>query len=151
MEKSNIGLIGLAVMGENLALNIEGHGYQVSLYNRPHRSGPEMVDVFLENRGNGKKFVATYTISDFVGSLERPRKIMMMIKAGEPVEEMIEQLIPYLEPGDVIIDGGNSDFRDTERRYRYLLSKGIWFVGAGVSGGETGALHGAVHNAWRST
>lgn len=81
MEKSNIGLIGLAVMGENLALNIEGHGYQVSLYNRPHRSGPEMVDVFLENRGNGKKFVATYTISDFVGSLERPRKIMMMIKA----------------------------------------------------------------------
>lgn len=142
MEKSNIGLIGLAVMGENLALNIEGHGYQVSLYNRPHRSGPEMVDVFLENRGNGKKFVATYTISDFVGSLERPRKIMMMIKAGEPVEEMIEQLIPYLEPGDVIIDGGNSDFRDTERRYGYLLSKGIWFVGAGVSGGETGALHG---------
>lgn len=138
---SDIGLIGLAVMGENLALNLESKGFTVSLYNRMH-SGGSVVARFLEGRGKDKKFVGTYTVEELVNSLQRPRKIMMMIKAGAPVDDVIQQLLPHLSPGDVIIDGGNSDYHDTERRLAELEEKGILFVGTGISGGEEGALNG---------
>lgn len=142
MKKSDIGLIGLAVMGENLALNMESKGYTVSLYNRMHPDRPSVVDRFLSDRGKNKSFVATYSPDKFVESLSRPRKIMLMVKAGAPVDEVIGQLIPYLSEGDVIIDGGNSDYHDTERRVKDLERKGFLFVGTGVSGGEEGALRG---------
>lgn len=138
MKTSDIGLIGLAVMGENLALNIESHGYTVSLYNRHG----EVVTRFVEGRGKGKNFIPTYSIPEFVATISRPRKIILMIKAGAPVDEMIAKLVPYLAPGDVIIDGGNSDFHDTERRMLELESRHILYVGTGISGGEEGALHG---------
>lgn len=139
---SDIGLIGLAVMGENLALNFESRGFRVSLYNRPHPTGQQVVSRFLEGRGKGRNFKGTYTIQELVESLAPPRKIMMMIKAGQPVDEMIGQLVPHLSPGDVIIDGGNSGFEDTARRVDELESKGLLFVGTGISGGEEGALTG---------
>lgn len=138
MKTSDIGLIGLAVMGENLALNIESHGYTVSLFNRHS----EVVTRFVEGRGRGKNFIPTYSIAEFVATIRRPRKIILMIKAGAPVDEMIDKLLPYLSPGDIIIDGGNSDFHDTERRMYELESRGIYYVGTGISGGEEGALHG---------
>ena len=116
MHTSDIGLIGLAVMGENLALNFESKGFTVSVFNRLHPGKENVVDRFL--RGAGKHFIATYSIPELVASLKRPRKVMMMIRAGAPVDEMIQELLPHLEPGDVIIDGGNSDFRDTERRVK---------------------------------
>lgn len=135
---SDIGLIGLAVMGENLVLNMESKGFQVSVYNR---SVLKVVD-FLAGRAKGKKIVGTHSIEELVGSLSRPRKVMLMIKAGSAVDEMIEILIPHLSPGDIIIDGGNTHFPDTNRRTAYVESKGLLYIGTGVSGGEEGALLG---------
>ena len=142
MEISDIGLIGLAVMGENLALNLESKGYTVSVYNRVHPDRESVVTRFVEGRGKGKRFHGTYTIEEFVESIRLPRKIMLMVKAGDPVDELIGQLLPWLSPGDVIIDGGNSDYHDTERRVKMLEEKGLYFIGAGISGGEEGALNG---------
>lgn len=136
--KSDIGLIGLAVMGENLVLNMESKGFTVAVYNR----SAEKVDAFLSGRGKGKNIRGTHSIEEFVNSLERPRKVMLMIKAGSAVDEMIETLIPHLSPGDIIIDGGNTHFPDTNRRTAYVESKGLLYIGTGVSGGEEGALLG---------
>lgn len=138
MELSHIGLIGLAVMGENLALNMERNGFRVSVYNR----SAEQVDRFMNGRAAGKRFAGHKDIASFVASLERPRKIVMMIKAGAPVDQVIDQLLPHLEEGDILIDGGNSNYIDTERRVESLRTKGILFVGCGISGGEEGALNG---------
>ncbi len=138
MMKADIGVIGLAVMGENLILNMESKGFTVACYNRTvHR-----LDDFVNGRGSGKKIIGTHSIEEFCAALKRPRKAMLMIKAGQPVDDFIELLVPYLEPGDIIIDGGNSFFGDTIRRTRSLEEKGLLFVGTGVSGGEEGALHG---------
>lgn len=142
MKKADIGLIGLAVMGENLALNMESKGFTVAVYNRSFPGEEGVVDRFVNGRGKGKNFIATHSIEELVDAVKRPRIIMMMIKAGAPVDEMIEQLLPYMSPGDVIIDGGNSDFHDTERRVKEVEAKGLYFVGSGISGGEEGALHG---------
>lgn len=135
---SDIGLIGLAVMGENLVLNMESKGFQVSVYNRT----TQKVDDFLEGRAKGKNIVGTHSIEDLVKSLVRPRKVMIMVKAGSAVDDMINLLIPYLEKGDIIIDGGNTHFPDTNRRTAYVESKGLLYIGTGVSGGEEGALLG---------
>ncbi len=135
---SDIGLIGLAVMGENLVLNMESKGFQVSVYNR----SSQKVNDFIAGRGKGKKIVGTTTIEELVGSLAQPRKVMLMIKAGSAVDEMIETLIPHLSAGDIIIDGGNTHFPDTNRRTAYVESKGLLYIGTGVSGGEEGALLG---------
>ena len=137
-QKGDIGLVGLAVMGENLVLNIESRGYTVAVYNRT----TEKVDKFIQGRGAGKKFIGPHTIKELVAALKRPRKVMLMVKAGKAVDEFIEQLIPFLDPGDIIIDGGNSHFPDSIRRTKYLESKGFLFIGTGVSGGEEGALKG---------
>ncbi len=134
----DIGLIGLAVMGENLALNIESRGYRVAVYNRT----TSKVDDFTNGRAKGLKFVGCHSISDLVANLAKPRKVMLMIKAGPAVDEMIEDLLPLLEKGDIIIDGGNSYYTDTERRTTYVESKGLLYIGTGVSGGEEGALKG---------
>ena len=142
MKKADIGLIGLAVMGENLALNMESKGFTVAVYNRSFPGEEGVVDRFVTGRGKGKNFIATHSIEELVDAVKRPRIIMMMIKAGAPVDEMIEQLLPHMSPGDVIIDGGNSDFHDTERRVKEVEAKGLYFVGSGISGGEEGALHG---------
>ncbi len=139
MEKlSNIGVAGLAVMGENLVLNMDSKGFSVSVFNRTSST----VDNFLAGRAKGKNISGFYSVETFVKSLERPRKVMMMLKAGEVVDGFIEQLIPFLEPGDIVIDGGNSNYQDTERRLSYLEDKGFLFIGTGVSGGEEGALKG---------
>jgi 6-phosphogluconate dehydrogenase len=135
---SDIGLIGLAVMGENLALNLERNGHQTSVFNRTAKK----VDDFMKARGHGKKFFGASNIPDFVASLKKPRKTIIMVKAGAPVDDTIQQLLPHLENGDIIIDGGNSLFTDTERRTTELEKKGIRFLGAGISGGEEGALWG---------
>ena len=142
METADIGLIGLAVMGENLALNFESKGYAVAVYNRRSPGREHAADRFVEGRGRGRRFVGTHSIRELVESVRRPRRILMMIRAGEPVDEMIGQLMPYLEPGDVVIDGGNSDYLDTRRRVAQAEKAGLLFVGCGVSGGELGALHG---------
>jgi len=138
MELSDIAMIGLAVMGENLSLNIERHGFKVSVYDV--REG--VVDAFVKGRGAGKRFYGASSFEDMVASLKTPRVIMMMIRAGSPVDEVIDKLLPYLEPGDIIIDGGNSHFPDTMRRCEYVESKGFRFIGTGVSGGEEGAYKG---------
>lgn len=139
MEKlADIGLIGLAVMGENLVLNMESKGYTVAVFNRT----VEKVDKFVNGRGKGKNFIAAHSIEELCQSLERPRKVMMLVKAGQAVDDFIEQIIPHLEPGDVIIDGGNTHFPDTVRRTAYVESKGLLYIGTGVSGGEEGALNG---------
>lgn len=135
---ADIGLIGLAVMGENLVLNMENKGFTVAVFNRT----VEKVDNFLAGRGAGKKFIGAHSIAELCASLERPRKVMMLVKAGKPVDDFIEQIIPHLEEGDIIIDGGNSHFPDTIRRAKYVESKGLLYVGTGVSGGEEGALNG---------
>src|SRR6056297_1519611 len=135
---ADIGLIGLAVMGENLVLNMESNGYTVAVYNRT----VEKVDRFVNGRGKGKKFIGAHSIEELVQSLERPRKVMLLVKAGKPVDDFIETLIPLLEEGDIIIDGGNSHYPDTIRRTRYVESKGLLYIGTGVSGGEEGALKG---------
>ena len=136
--KADIGLIGLAVMGENLVLNMERNGFTVALYNRT----VEKVDKFVNGRGKDKRFIGAHSIEEFIASLERPRKVMMLVKAGKPVDDFIEMLLPHMEEGDIIIDGGNSHFPDTIRRTRYVESKGLLFIGTGVSGGEEGALMG---------
>ena len=138
MKKSDIGLIGLAVMGENLVMNMERNGFTVSVYNRT----TEKVTRFAEGRAKGLNIVGTYSLEELVDSLEKPRKVMMMIKAGSAVDAMIDQLLPLLDDGDVIIDGGNSHFPDTARRCNYVESKGKLYIGTGVSGGEEGALNG---------
>jgi len=136
--KADIGLVGLAVMGENLVLNMENHGFTVSVYNRT----VEKVNSFVNGRGKGKKVIGTSTIEELVASLKTPRKVMLMVKAGKPVDDFIELLIPHLEKGDIIIDGGNSHFPDTIRRTKYVEEKGFLYIGTGVSGGEEGALKG---------
>lgn len=137
-KKADIGLIGLAVMGENLVLNMESKGFTVAVYNRT----VEKVDQFINGRGAGKKFIGAHSIAELCDSLERPRKVMMLVKAGQPVDDFIELIIPYLEEGDIIIDGGNSHYPDTIRRTKYVESKGLLYIGTGVSGGEEGALLG---------
>lgn len=142
MNKTDIGLIGLAVMGENLALNMERNGFNVSVYNRAEGAEANVVKNFLSGRGAGKRFEGYTDLEAFVASIKRPRKIMMMIRAGKPVDLVIEGLLPYLEAGDIVIDGGNSNWEDSERREAFLRAQGIYFVGAGISGGEEGALNG---------
>ena len=134
----SFGLIGLAVMGENLALNVERNGFPISVYNRTS----EKTDRFMSERAQGKNVQATYSLEEFVQSLDRPRKILIMVKAGRPVDAVIDQLKPLLDPDDMIIDGGNSLYEDTERRVKDLESSGFRFIGMGVSGGEEGALNG---------
>jgi 6-phosphogluconate dehydrogenase len=138
MPQCDIGLIGLAVMGENLVLNMESKGFSVAVFNRT----TEVTEKFAAGKAAGKNIVPTRTMEEFVSSLARPRKAMIMVKAGAPVDAVIQQLVPLLEKGDVIIDGGNSLFTDTQRRARELEAQGLHFVGAGVSGGEEGALKG---------
>ncbi len=137
-QQSDIGLVGLAVMGENLVLNMESKGFTVSVYNRTVAK----VDNFVNGRGKGKNIVGTKSIEELVASLKRPRKVMLMVKAGKAVDDFIELLLPHLEAGDIIIDGGNTHFPDTNRRTAYLESKGLLYIGTGVSGGEEGALTG---------
>lgn len=137
-DKSDIGLIGLAVMGENLILNMANNGYTVTAYNRTTST----VDEFVNGLAKDKSIRGAYSIEELVDSLSSPRKIMLMVKAGEAVDAVIEQLIPLLDKDDIIIDGGNTQFSDTNRRVKYLKDKGIQFIGTGVSGGEEGALIG---------
>ena len=136
--QSDIGLIGLAVMGENVALNIESKGFPISVFNRT----VSKVDDFMNGRAKGKKFFGAHSLQEFVASLKKPRKIIMLVKAGKAVDELIEQLVPILEQGDILIDGGNSHFPDTIRRTQFVESKGMLYIGTGVSGGEEGALKG---------
>ncbi len=138
MKKADIGLIGLAVMGENLVMNMESKGFTVAVFNR----STEKVKNFVEGRAAGKNIIGAYSLQELVDSLAKPRKVMMMVKAGQAVDDMIEQLLPLLEDGDIIIDGGNSHFPDTTRRTAYVESKGKLYIGTGVSGGEEGALLG---------
>jgi len=137
-EKCDLGLVGLAVMGENLALNIESRGYGVAVFNRT----TSKVDNFMAGRAKGKNFVGCHSMENLVANLAVPRKVMLMVKAGPAVDAFIETLIPLLQPGDVIIDGGNTHFSETERRTEYVESKGLLYIGTGVSGGEEGALLG---------
>ena len=137
-QKADIGIVGLAVMGENLVLNMESKGFTVAVYNRTL----EKVENFVKGRGKDKNIIGTNTIEEFVGSLKTPKKVMIMVKAGKPVDDFIDLVIPYLENGDIIIDGGNSHFPDTTRRTKYVESKGLLYIGTGVSGGEEGALLG---------
>jgi 6-phosphogluconate dehydrogenase len=138
MSKADIGLIGLAVMGQNLVLNMNDHGFTVAVFNRT----VSKVDKFLESSAKGTKVIGTHSLEELVASLKKPRRVMLMIRAGKPVDDFIELLIPLLEPGDIIIDGGNSNYNDSIRRTAYLESKGLLFIGTGVSGGEEGARHG---------
>lgn len=138
MNKSQIGLIGLAVMGENLVLNMESKGFSVAVYNRTILK----VDSFINGRAKGKNIIGCYSIKELIDSLERPRKVILLVKAGKPVDDFIEMLIPHMEKGDIIIDGGNSHFPDTIRRTKYVESKELLYIGTGVSGGEEGALKG---------
>jgi len=138
MSRADIGLIGLAVMGENLILNMESKGFTVACFNRT----VSKVDDFINGRAKGKNIIGCKSIEEFVASLKKPRKIMLMVKAGQPVDDFIELLLPHLEDGDIIIDGGNSHFPDTIRRTQYVESKGKLYIGTGVSGGEEGALKG---------
>ena len=124
MKKQNIGLIGLAVMGENLVLNIESKGFSVAVYNRTI----EKVDNFINGRGAGKNIIGTHSLEEFIRSLEKPRKVIVLVKAGKPVDDYIEQLIRLMEEGDIIIDGGNSHFPDTIRRTQYVESKGLLYI-----------------------
>ena len=136
--RCDFGLIGLAVMGENLALNVESRGYHVAVYNRTISK----VEDFISGRAAGKQFVGCRSLEELVASLAAPRKVMLMVKAGPAVDALIDAIIPLLSPGDIIIDGGNTHFADTERRTREVEEKGFLFVGTGVSGGEEGALKG---------
>ncbi|HSR34312.1 MAG TPA: decarboxylating NADP(+)-dependent phosphogluconate dehydrogenase [Anaerolineae bacterium] len=138
MKKADIGIIGLAVMGENLILNMESRGFTVAAYNRT----VSKVDSFVEGRAKGKNIIGTRSLEELAAVLAKPRKIMLMIKAGKPVDDFIEMLLPHLDDGDILIDGGNSFFGDTIRRTRYLEEKGLRYIGTGVSGGEEGALTG---------
>ncbi len=137
-EQADIGLVGLAVMGQNLALNMNDKGFTVAVYNRT----TEKVDRFIENEAKGTNIIGTRSIEEFIGSLKRPRKLILMIKAGDAVDKTIASIEPLLDEGDIIIDGGNSNFHDSIRRTKDIESKGKLFVGAGISGGEEGARHG---------
>jgi 6-phosphogluconate dehydrogenase len=136
--QADIGLIGLAVMGQNLALNMNDHGFTVAVFNRT----TSKVDEFLEGPAKGTQIIGTHSIQEFIGKLKRPRKVLLMVKAGDPVDEFIDHCLPFLEKGDILIDGGNSLFTDTNRRVNDLAKKGILFIGTGVSGGEEGARYG---------
>jgi 6-phosphogluconate dehydrogenase len=138
MSQADIGLVGLAVMGENLILNMESRGFTVACFNRT----TSKVDDFVNGRAKGKKIVGAHSVAELVGALKRPRKVMMMVKAGKAVDDFIEQVLPLLEPGDILIDGGNTHYPDTMRRAALVESKGMLYVGTGVSGGEEGALSG---------
>ncbi|HHT47840.1 MAG TPA: decarboxylating NADP(+)-dependent phosphogluconate dehydrogenase [Firmicutes bacterium] len=138
MGEADLGLIGLAVMGENLVMNMESKGFTVAVFNRT----VEKVTNFVAGRAKGKKIIGASSLEELVASLKKPRKVMLMVKAGPPVDTFIDLLIPLLEPGDIIIDGGNSHFPDTIRRTKYVEEKGLLYIGTGVSGGEEGALHG---------
>ncbi len=138
MAGADIGLIGLAVMGQNLALNMDDHGFRVAVFNRT----TSKVDAFLAGPAAGTQIVGTHSLEELVGALSVPRKVMLMVRAGEVVDQFIEDLVPLLAPGDLIIDGGNSHFPDSTRRTQMLAAEGILFVGTGVSGGEEGARHG---------
>lgn len=137
-EVADIGLIGLAVMGQNLVLNMDDHDYKVVVYNRT----TSKVDAFLEGPAKGTEVIGSHSLKEFVGALKRPRKIMLMIRAGSSVDDMIDEIVPLLEKGDIIIDGGNSHYPDSQRRFKALKEKGILFMGTGISGGEEGARHG---------
>lgn len=137
-QVADIGLIGLAVMGQNLVMNMNDHGYTVAVFNRT----TSKVDEFLKGPACGSKVVGSHSLKEFFSALKRPRKVMFMVKAGDAVDALIEECLPFLEKGDIIIDGGNSHFPDSERRYKSLKEKGILFMGAGISGGEEGARHG---------
>jgi len=138
MSKADIAVVGLAVMGENLILNMESKGFTVACYNRT----VSKVDDFMNGRAKGKKIIGCHSIEEMVANLKKPRKVMMMVKAGQAVDDFIEQILPHLEAGDILIDGGNSHFPDTTRRTQYVESKGKLYIGTGVSGGEEGALLG---------
>jgi 6-phosphogluconate dehydrogenase len=138
MPQADIGLIGLAVMGQNLAMNMNDHGFTVAVFNRT----VSKVDDFLNGPAKGSHIIGTHTLEEFIHSLKRPRRILLMVKAGDPVDEFIDLCLPYLDKGDIIIDGGNSLFTDTNRRVETLKAKGIIFIGTGISGGEEGARHG---------
>lgn len=137
-DKADIAVVGLAVMGENLILNMESKGFRVACFNRT----TSKVDAFVNGRAAGKNIIGCHTIEELVATLKRPRKVMCMIKAGKAVDDFIEAVTPYLETGDIIIDGGNSHVTDTARRVREVESKGLRYIGAGISGGEEGALTG---------
>lgn len=137
-KPADIGLIGLAVMGQNLVLNMADHGFTVAVFNRT----VSKVDDFLQGEAKGKSISGGHSLEEFFRLLKKPRKVMLMVKAGDPVDEFIEQCLPYLEKGDILIDGGNSHFPDSQRRYEMLKAKGILFIGSGISGGEEGARHG---------
>src|SRR4029078_11311071 len=136
--KGDIAVIGLAVMGQNLILNMNDHGFTVVAYNRT----VSKVDDFIANEAKGTKVIGAHSIEEMVKLLKRPRRVMLMVKAGKAVDEFIEHLLPLLEPGDIIIDGGNSLFEDTTRRTKYVESKGLLYIGTGVSGGAEGARPG---------
>ena len=136
MSDADIGLIGLAVMGENLVLNMASHDFTVAVYNRT----TSKVDNFISGRADGKSIIGTHSLEELCSKLKRPRRVMIMVKAGGPVDAVIEGLLPFLEKGDIVIDGGNSEFPDSVRRTEDLGAKGILYVGTGVSGGEEGAL-----------
>jgi len=136
--QADIGLIGLAVMGQNLVMNMNDHGYTVVVYNRTVAK----VDEFLQKAAKGSRVIGAKNLKDFFSTLKKPRKVMFMVKAGTPVDELIEECLPFLEKGDIVIDGGNSHYPDTERRYQSLKEKGILYMGTGISGGEEGARHG---------
>ena len=138
MGSAQIGLIGLAVMGQNLALNVADKGFTIAVYNRTLSK----VDQFLRGEARGKNILGAHSLTEFLSQLASPRRILLMVKAGEAVDALIEELLPHLTPGDLLIDGGNSLFTDTERRALFLASRGILFVGAGISGGEEGARQG---------
>ena len=138
MQKADIGLVGLAVMGQNLVLNMEDHGFTVAVYNRT----TSKVDDFIAGGAKGRKIIGTHSIEEIASALKKPRRVMLMVKAGDPVDAFIEQVIPHLEEGDIIIDGGNSNYNDTIRRTAYVESKGLLYIGTGVSGGEEGARYG---------
>ncbi|MGL5263914.1 MAG: decarboxylating NADP(+)-dependent phosphogluconate dehydrogenase [Candidatus Rhabdochlamydia sp.] len=136
--KADLGLIGLAVMGQNLVLNMSDHGYRVSVFNRTTAK----VTEFLSGPGQGTQIIGTYSLKELIASLKKPRKLLFMVKAGNPVDELIDECLPFLEPGDILIDGGNSHYPDTKRRVDFLKKKEILFIGAGISGGEEGARNG---------
>src|SRR5262245_55780794 len=137
-ESCDIGLIGLAVMGQNLVLNMNDHGYKVAVFNRT----VSKVDDFINNEAKGTQVVGAHSIEELVSLLKKPRRAMLMVKAGDTVDHMIDALLPHLEKGDIIVDGGNSLYTDSNRRTRSLEEKGLLFIGTGVSGGEEGARHG---------
>ena len=138
MEKADIGLIGLAVMGQNLVLNMDDHGFRVAVFNRTVST----VDEFVKGNAKGTRVIGTHSLEELVSVLERPRRVMLLVKAGAPVDAFIERLVPLLQQGDIIIDGGNSNYQDTMRRAALVQSKGLLYIGTGVSGGEEGARHG---------